>query len=76
MRAAYFLSKLEKPIYLGEVNAEENFEIKTRYNVTKYPTYLAVYSFGHEPEVLNPICTDVYSFAERVNAIGHWRSWR
>lgn len=62
VKAAKLLSKLEKPIYLGEVNAEDNFDIKTRYNVTKYPTYMAVYSFGHEPEKLDPVCTDVYPF--------------
>ena len=61
---------------MGEVNAEDNFEIKTRYNVTKYPTYMAVYSFGHEPEKLDPVCTDVYSFVVEVDRVERLPNWR
>lgn len=64
MRAAKFLAKLEKPVYLGEVDYEMNAQLEQRYNVTSIPTFMVIYSFGREPEKLNIARTDVYVSVE------------
>ena len=58
MRAAKFLAKLEKPLYLGEVDVEMNAQLEERYNITSYPTFMVIYSFGRDPEKLNIAQTD------------------
>lgn len=59
VRAAKFLSKLEKPVYLGEVDIEMNSQLEERYNITSYPTYMMIYSFGRDPEKLKLAQTDM-----------------
>jgi hypothetical protein len=51
---------LDKPLYIGEVDASDNEELKERYNVTDFPSFIAIYAFGRDPEVLNIVKTDVY----------------
>lgn len=59
VRAAQFLSKLEKPLYIGEVDPDMNFYLVDKYNVTEFPTFMCIYSFGREPEKLQISQTDV-----------------
>ncbi|CBK25165.2 uncharacterized protein [Blastocystis hominis] len=65
VRAAQFLAKLEKPVYLGEVDIEKSSELEERYNITSYPTYMIVYSFGRDPEKLKIAQTDI-TFAKEA----------
>lgn len=46
-------------MYLGEVDIEKSSELEERYNITSYPTYMIVYSFGRDPEKLKIAQTDM-----------------
>ena len=61
VKAAKLISRLEKPLYLGEVDSNSETVLKERYNVTSYPTYMVIYSFGRDPETLTVSSTDVYA---------------
>ena len=61
VKAAKLISKLEKPLYLGEVDSNSETVLKERYNVTSYPTYMVIYSFSRDPETLTVSSTDVYA---------------
>lgn len=66
MRAASFLAKLDKPIYVGEVDGNDNKYLMDKYNITDYPSYISVYSFGRDPEFVKVTKTDAYSFRSYI----------
>lgn len=60
VRAAAVLAKLDKPIYIGEVDGNDNKYLMDKFNITDYPTFLSVYSFGRDPETIKVMNTDTY----------------
>lgn len=54
------LAKLDKPIYIGEVDGNDNKYLMDKFNITDYPTFLSVYSFGRDPETIKVMNTDTY----------------
>lgn len=54
------LAGLEKPVYMGEVLVEKNPMLVEKYNVTSYPQFMNVYSFGRDPDKLALTLSDMY----------------
>lgn len=55
------LAGLEKPVYMGEVLVEKNPMLVEKFNVTNYPQFINVYSFGRDPDRLSLTLSDMYA---------------
>ena len=46
---------------MGEVDCSENKYLMDKFNITDYPTFISVYSFGRDPETMKVSRTDAYA---------------